>query len=67
MALSRLARLALSAVSDSPVPARAEACRLVAVALQDECPDLAQLASRAAGRFAEAIEDEQTLISQLNA
>ena len=65
MALSRLARLALNSVSDSPPHERAEVCRLVSTAMTDECPDLASLASRAAAKFHEATETEADLITAL--
>jgi hypothetical protein len=66
MALSRLARLALSSVSDSPPHERAEICSLVATALVDDCPDLAALAARTSSQFREATESESELLSQLH-
>lgn len=65
MALSRLARLALNSVSDSPPHERAETCRLVATALTEECPDLASLATRAAFLFHQATETEADLVTAL--
>ena len=64
-ALSRLARLALNAASERSPEDHAEVCRTVAVALADDCPDLAELASKAAHRFSEATEAEADLITQL--
>lgn len=66
MALSRLARRALSSASESTPADRAAACRDVAAALSDSCPDLARLAARAASRFEEAHESHQLLIDTLN-
>ena len=61
MALSRLARLALNAESESPPARRAETCRLVALALSDDCPDLASLAAATAAKYSEAHETESQL------
>jgi hypothetical protein len=66
MSLSRLARLALSAASASPPSDRAEACRIVAIALSDECPDLAALAAATAAKFHAAAESEISLIQKLD-
>lgn len=66
MALSRLARLALNSVSDSSPSERADACTLVATALHDECPDLADLARTTALKFSEATEAEEDLLTRLN-
>lgn len=66
MALSRLARLALNSVSDSPPHERAETCTLVSIALQDECPDLAALAIKAAHEFRAATETEADLLTKLS-
>ncbi len=65
MALSRLARLALNSVSDSPPHERAEICTLVATALIDDCPDLAALAAKTSSQFCEASESESDLLSRL--
>ena len=65
MALSRLARLALNAASDSPPGVHAEVCTLVATALHEDCPDLAAAAARAAKQFSEASEAEADLLTQL--
>lgn len=65
IALSRLARLALSSVSESPPHERADVCQLVASALADECPDLAKLATQASLKFQEATETEADLLSKL--
>ena len=67
MALSRLARLALNAVSDSPPQERADVCQLVATALHDDCPDLAAIASGTAKQFSRAVEAEADLLSKLSA
>jgi len=66
MALSQLARRALSAESESSPTAKAEVCQLVSAALQDECPDLAQLAAQTALQFNKASEAESDLLSHLN-
>jgi hypothetical protein len=66
MALSRLARLALNSVSESPPHERAEVCSLVASALGEDCPDLATLAARTSSHFHQAIEAESDLLSQLS-
>lgn len=66
MALSRLARLALNAASDSPPAALADVCTLVAAALHDDCPDLAALAAMTAKRFSEAAESTADLITRLD-
>jgi hypothetical protein len=65
-ALSRLARLALNAASERSPNEHAEVCRMVAVALADDCPDLAELASKAAHHFSEATEAEADLLSHLS-
>lgn len=65
MALSRLARLALSAAKESAPAERAETCRLVALALADQCPDLADLAASTAHILEEAHEAEASLLSSL--
>jgi hypothetical protein len=64
-ALSRLARLALNTVSESPPRDRAEVCQLVAVALHDECPDLANLARQTATQFHQASDAESDLLTAL--
>jgi hypothetical protein len=66
MALSRLARLALNSVCDSPPETRAEVCQLVSTALSDECPDLAALAAATAAKFHAAAESEISLIQKLD-
>lgn len=66
MALSQLSRLALSAASESPPAQRAEVCRTVNLALQDDCPDLAALAANAATYFDQATDAEQDLLTRLN-
>ncbi len=66
MALSRLARLALNAASESPPAAHADVCRLVATALHDECPDLAAAAAIAAKHYAEAVDAETDLLTRLH-
>lgn len=66
MALSRLARLALNSVSVSPPSDRAEVCRLVATALREECPDLAELAALTANQFHKATESESDLLQLLD-
>lgn len=66
MALSRLARLALNSVSDSSPTERAEVCMLVASALHDSCPDLAELARNAALKFSAATETEADLLTKLS-
>ncbi|MCW1883994.1 hypothetical protein OKA04_04590 [Luteolibacter flavescens] len=66
MALSRLARLALNAASDSPPKEHADVCTLVATALHDDCPDLSVAAAAAAKHFSAASEAEADLLSQLN-
>ncbi len=66
MALSRLARLALNGVSDSPPAALAEVCTLVAAALHDDCPDLASMAATTAKRFSEAADATADLLAQLD-
>ncbi len=65
MALSRLARLALNGASASPPAELADVCQLVAVALHDDCPDLATLASATAQRFSEAADATADLLAQL--
>jgi hypothetical protein len=64
-ALSRLARLALNAVSASPVAERVNAYTLVAAALHDDCPDLSGLAANAAHNLSVAAESESDLFQQL--
>jgi hypothetical protein len=66
MALSRLARLALNAASDSPPAALADVCVVVAAALRDDCPDLASLAAATAKRFSEAADSTADLLAQLD-
>lgn len=66
MALSRLARLALNAASESPPQMHAEVCQLVATALHDDCPDLATAASTAAKHYSEAAEAEADFIALLS-
>lgn len=66
MALSRLARLALNAASDSPAQSRAEVCMTVAAALRGDCPDLARLATAAAQQFNRATEAEADLLTHLS-
>jgi hypothetical protein len=67
MALSRLARLALNAASESPPHVRADVCRTVHTALQSDCPDLAQLAVTTATYFDQATDAEADLLSKLQA
>ena len=66
MALSRLARLALNAVSESPAAERADALTLVAAALHDDCPDLSSLAANAAQNLSAAAEAEADFFQQLD-
>ena len=66
MALSRLARRALNAASASPPKEHAEVCTLVATALHDDCPDLAEAAAKAAASFNAAAEREADLLTLLD-
>ena len=66
MALSRLARLALNAASDSTPQARAEVCQFVGTALADDCPDLSEAAIATALRMNAASESEQDLLLLLD-
>jgi hypothetical protein len=65
MALSRLARLALNAVSESPLTTRAETYTLVAAALRDDCPDLSAAAANAAHQLHHATEAEADFFQHL--
>lgn len=64
MALYRLARLALNAVSESPAAERADVFTLVAAALHDDCPDLSVLAANAAQNLSAADEAEADFFQQ---
>lgn len=65
MALSQLARLALKSVSESQPAERIEAFRLVAAALHEDCPQIADLATKAAGSFQAANDQQLELINFL--
>lgn len=65
MALSRLARLALNSVCDSPPNERAEVYQLVATATHEECTDLSELAAKAAVHLHAASETEAELFDFL--
>ena len=65
MALSRLARLALNAASESSPQAKAEVYQIISAALHDDCPDLALSAAQTANHFNCAQESESDLLFQL--
>ena len=65
MALSRLARLALNSVCDSPPNDRAEVYQLVATATHEECPDISELATKAATHLHAVHETEAELLDLL--
>lgn len=63
-ALYRLAQLALKNVSELKLSEQAEAYRIVAIALIDDRPDFAELATQTASKI-QAVNEQQLKLNQL--